>query len=180
MELLTFVQSRRLVIPRRAASCWLLFLLHLSLLLPQLRAQTPQEAARRAACLYKLTDFVDWPTQAFAEAQSPFVIGVLGADPYGKTLDEIVQNEVVKNRKVIVQRYGSVAEIRTCHILFISQSEEKRLEEILLALKGKNILTVGDTENFAVRGGVLRVPTESNNRRLRIKLHSEKAADHTL
>ena len=169
----------RKFVNQRSIFSWLI-LFQTSLFVLHAPGQAAKEYDRRAACLYKLVDFVDWPPQAFPDAQSPFVIGVLGADPFGKTLDEMVQNEVVKNRKVVVQRYASVADIKSCHILFISQSEDKRLEEVLLALKGKNILTVGDTENFAVRGGVLRFRTERNTLRLRINLEAAKAASLTM
>src|SRR5437016_7369433 len=54
----------------------------------------------KATCLYHLTQFVEWPPEAFPETQSPLVIGVLGQDPFGKVLDEVFRNEIVKNRKL--------------------------------------------------------------------------------
>src|SRR5437016_2869062 len=38
------------------------------------RAQPAKEYDRRAACLYKLAEFVDWPAEAFASAESPIII----------------------------------------------------------------------------------------------------------
>jgi hypothetical protein len=163
----------------RTILCWLMLLVQLSLL-PQIYGQIAREYDRRAACLYKLAEFVDWPSQAFPTDQTPFVIGVLGTDPFGKSLDEIAQNEVAKNRKLVVERYNNVIQIRSCHILFISPSEEARLDQILSALKGKSILTVGETEDFVRRGGVLRFRTERNALRLRINLEAAKAANLTM
>ena len=121
---------------------------HLGVWAPPIHGQTAQEYARRAACIFKLTEFVDWPQEAFATTNSPLVIGILGADPFGKILDDIVRDETVKNRKIVVRRHQRLEEIGGCHILFISQSEAGRMEQILSNLKKQSILTIGETENF--------------------------------
>jgi hypothetical protein len=164
--------------------CWMLDVLLVILLggffAPQIRAQAFKEYDVKAAFLYHLAEFVDWPPEAFPAAESPLVIGVLGADPFGKALDEIVRDEVVKNRKLTVERYGSMEEVKTCHILFISGSEAGRLEQIFSSLNDRKILTVGDTEGFAQRGGMVRFRTEKNKIRLRINLDAAKAASLTI
>jgi|KBSSwiStaDraftv2_1062776.scaffolds.fasta_scaffold544721_2 hypothetical protein len=159
----------------------LLVLLLASALFPaRLRAQVFKEYDLKAAFLYHLAQFVDWPPEAFSVAEDPLVIGILGTDPFGKTLTEIVKDEVVKNRKLMVQRYRNLDEIKSCHILFISQSETGRLDEIFSGLKGRNILTVGDTEGFAQRGGMVRFVTEKNKIKLLINMDSVKAASLTI
>ena len=146
----------------------------------EIRAQAFKEYDVKAAFLYHLAQFVEWPPDAFPAEEDPLVIGVLGADPFGKALDEIVHDEVVKNRKLIVQRYRSMEEIKVCHILFISQSEGGRLDQVFSSLKGRKILTVGDTEGFAQRGGIVRFLTEKNKVRLRINIEAAKAASLTI
>jgi hypothetical protein len=73
-----------------------------------------------------------------------------------------------------------VGEIKTCHVLFISRSETDRLEQILASVKGRNILTVGDAEDFALRGGMIQLVTEKNKIRMRINLEAVKAAGLTI
>src|SRR5437762_9789101 len=126
------------------------------------QSASSREYQVKAVFLFNFAQFVDWPTQAFAEAQTPLVIGVLGEDPFGAYLDETVRGEKVNRRPLSIQRYRQVSEIKTCHVLFISHSETNRLEEILAGLRGRNILTVGDTEGFAGRGGMIRFITEKN------------------
>jgi hypothetical protein len=87
---------------------------------------------------------------------------------------------VVNNRPLLVQRYRRVEEIKTCHILFISSSEEKRLDQVMTSLKGRNLLTVGDFEGFARYGGIVRFATEKNKTRLKINLEAAKAANLTI
>src|SRR5216117_2718948 len=145
--------------PGRHGRAWvilLVILLGAGFFAPQLRAQSFKEYDIKAAFLYHLANFVEWPAESFPAAESPFVIGVLGQDPFGKALDEIVQNEVVKDRKLVVQRF-------------------RQLDEILASLKGRHVLTVGDSESFARQGGIIRFVTEKNKIRLRINIESAKA-----
>jgi hypothetical protein len=158
----------------------LVILLGTVFLAPQLRAQAFKEYDLKATFLYHLAQFVEWPAEAFPTEETPLVIGVLGTDPFGKVLDDIVENEVVKNHKLTTQRYRTVEEITSCHILFISQSEGGRLDRILADLKQRSILTVGDTEGFAQRGGMVRFLTEKNKIRLRINVDAAKAANLTI
>jgi hypothetical protein len=137
----------------------------------------PREYQLKAVFLFNFAQFVDWPPEAFPEAQTPLVIGVLGEDPFGAYLDETVRGETVNNRPLIVQRYRQVEEIKTCHVLFISQSETDRLEQILADLKGRNILTVGDADGFARRGGMIRFVIDKNKIRLRVNLEAAKDAN---
>jgi hypothetical protein len=147
-----------------------------------LSAQTApaQEYQVKAVFLFNFAQFVDWPPQAFPEAQTPLVIGVLGEDPFGAYLDETVRDEKVNNRPLAVQRYRRVEEIKTCHILFISRSEADRLGQILASLKERSILTVSDTEGAAQRDVMIRLVTEKNKIRLRINLQAARAANLTI
>ena len=149
---------------------------------PALPAQstTPPEYQVKAVYLFNFAQFVDWPAQAFPETQGALVIGILGEDPFGNYLDETVRGEKANGRTLLVQRYRRVGEIKACHVLFIARSESDRLEQIFASLKGRGILTVGDVEDFALRGGMIRFVTEKGKIRMRINLEPVKAAGLTI
>jgi hypothetical protein len=140
----------------------------------------PPEYQLKAVFLFHFAQFVEWPPDAFPEAHTPLVIGVLGEDPFGAYLDETVRGETVNNRSLVVHRYQRAEEIETCHVLFISQSEADRLEEILASLKGRHILIVSDIGGFAARGGMIRFVLAENKIRLRINLAAAKDANLTI
>src|ERR1700721_2428538 len=50
-------------------------------------AEAPTEYQVKAVFVYNFSHFVEWPAQAFAAANAPFVIGILGGDPFGANLD---------------------------------------------------------------------------------------------
>jgi hypothetical protein len=146
------------------------------------RAQTgpSREYQVKAVFLFNFAQFVEWPSGAFAGKSSPIVVGVLGENPFGSYLDETLRGEKVDNRPLEVQRYRRVEEIKTCHVLFISQSEANHLEQILTALKDRSILIVGDGDDFVQRGGMIRLATAQNKIRLIISVEAAKAASLTI
>jgi hypothetical protein len=134
----------------------------------------------KAVFLFNFAQFVEWPPAAFAGSNSPLVIGILGGDPFGAYLDETVRDEKVNNRPLAIQRYHQVDEIKTCHVLFISRSEASHLEQILVRLKDRSILIVGDGDDFVQRGGMIRLATTQNKIRLSINVDAAKAANLTI
>jgi hypothetical protein len=119
----------------------------------------------KAGFIFNFAKFVEWPTGAFAQPDSPIVIGILGTDPFGTIIDQIVQDKKIGARGFVVKRlkWGSdVKDLRDCKILFVSASEKAHMDELLQMVKGLPVLTVGETPGFAERGGVIRVRFEVN------------------
>jgi hypothetical protein len=129
----------------------------------------------KAAFLFNFTKLVDWPTNTSASNNESFVIGVLGKDPFGKALDDVMTGRTVNGRNIQVTRFGSVEEIGRCHMLFICESERRKLESILDALQDKPVLTVSDIKGFGSRG-MIELVKSNDTINLRINL---KAANHT-
>lgn len=113
----------------------------------------------KAAYLYYFTTFVDWPPEAFERTGNELVIGVLGEDPFGGLLDATLRGKSVNHRTLVVRRFTSIKEARDSHVLFISASERDRIPSILKALEGAAVLTVGDFDGFATRGGQIAFHT---------------------
>jgi hypothetical protein len=134
----------------------------------------------KAVFLFNFAQFVDWPSDAFPAADTPLVICILGDDPFGDALDQVVRDERLGGRRFQVRRYRSVDEIKTCHILFISRSGGARPEVILADLKQRPILTVSDADGFAQRGGMIRFVTDRNRIRLQLNLAATEAAHLTI
>lgn len=146
------------------------------LLIPRAHSQTvTREYDLKAVLLFNLAQFVDWPAAAFSSTNDPIVIGILGRDPFGHVLDDVVRNETVQGRKIIVKRFSSARAAEQSHILFIAQSEDNRLSRILPELRGRPVLTVSDIESFARRGGMVRFFTNPESKiKLRINIDTVK------
>lgn len=139
-----------------------------------LAAPTAQQV--EAVFLFYFSQFVDWPPGAFADEHAPFVIGVLGDDPFGGALDQAVAGERVNGRPVIVRRLTSIAQATGCHILYISDSEAPQLAQILSALKGRDVLTVSDLDHFVQSGGMIRFLLVDRHVRLLVNPQAAQSA----
>jgi hypothetical protein len=131
----------------------------------------------KAIFLYNFAQFVTWPAAAFPDARTPITIGILGNDPFGPFLEDAVRGEVIDGRSLTIKRFKGVEEALDSHMLFVSKSERGRLGQILAAVQGKGILTVGETEAFARQGGIINFITVDNKVRYEINLEAAKRAN---
>ena len=155
------------------AGAWLLA----AWLVPAARAESSREYDLKAVLLFSLTRFVDWPPGALADPNAPLTIGILGQDPFGQTLDDVVRAEYFGPHKIRVVRCRTVESARSCQLLFVCSSEQPNLPRILRELAGRPVLTVGDFEGFATDGGMVRLFRNSEGKiRVRINLGSVRAS----
>lgn len=149
---------------------------------PALRAQQPKasEFQVKAAYLYNFGRFVAWPNQNPAQASDAFEICVLGADPFGPTLDTTLASGTISGKNVTAKRISKPQDVDDCRIVFISSSEEKRLNEVLSALDKASVLTVSDIPRFSERGGMIGFILEGDRVRFDVNLSSAQSARLTL
>src|SRR5258707_2429533 len=114
--------------------------------------QPIDEYHTKAAFLYNFIRFVDWPPEAFQTPNDAFAICVLGHDPFGQALNDAVADKVVAGRSVIVRVVPDVYRRGRCQILFIGSSEPKEVASALRETRASCILTVGEADDFAMKG----------------------------
>lgn len=147
------------------------------------QAVDPPDASEyliKAGFIYNFAKFVEWPSTAFSQPDSPIMIGVLGADPFGSVLDHLVEDKKIGPRGFVVKRYKwgkDLKDLKECKILFVSASEKAHIDEIVQAVKGLPILMVGETPGFAERGGIIRFTLEDNRVRFEINVDAAHQAD---
>jgi hypothetical protein len=154
-------------------------LLLISLVLPAQPAPN-REYQLKAAFLLNFTRFVEWPEAALAANGAPLIIAVLGENPFGSYLEEIVAGEKVNGHPVNIHYYKNTSDIKTCHVLYINFTEIKKMEEVLNGLKGRNILTVSDAPNFPAAGGMIRFFTKDNKIKFQVNLEASKSCNLTI
>jgi hypothetical protein len=143
-----------------------------------LSAQVPShEYQLKAAFLFNFTQFVEWPGSSFATDDAPWVIGVLGENPFNTYLEEIVSGEKINGHRVTVNYYKNTDEIKSCHILYINLPDAKKQELALAGLEKRNILTVSDFPSFPQYGGMIRLFTRDNKIKIQVNLEASKAAN---
>lgn len=140
------------------------------------RAESVPEYYVKAAFLFKILNFVEWPTGSTL-ADKPAKICVLGKNPFQNYLHEIADT----NKTDYVATIHITRDINTaddCHILFISQSEKHNLSDIIPVLKQRPTLTISDIKKFAFRTGMIEVGIHpiKNKFQFKMNLTSVKAS----
>jgi len=139
-------------------------------------AQRPAEYQVKAAYLYGFGRFVEWPPAAAVAGDGAFVLCVLGDDPFGRLLDQAAEGAVLKNQPVSVRRIERAEDAVACDTLFVSASEQPRLPRILSVVGRQPVLTVGDSPEFAQRGGMIGFSMEGSRVRFTVNLAAAQDA----
>jgi len=132
------------------------------LLIPIMPLQSagPSEYELKAAFLHNLSNFITWPSKAFSSDDAPFLLCILGSDPFGDNLEAITGNQKVAGQHSIqVLKITNEVDAKECHLVFVSSSEQNKMPKILNFLNNFHILTVGDTEDFIEHGGMIMFAT---------------------
>ena len=146
----------------------------------QAQEPKPNEFQVKAAYLYNFGRFVEWPDQNTLDKSEGFEICVLGADPFGPTLDATLARETIAGKSVMAKRISKPQEIDSCRIVFISSSEQGHLKEVLTALDKTSVLTVSDIPRFSERGGMIGFILDGDRVRFDVNLASAQDARLTL
>jgi hypothetical protein len=141
-----------------------------------LAQETPSEYQVKAAFMFNFAKFVEWPPEAFAETNSPIVLGILGKNVFGSDLEKTIRDRKVNNHPFQFTNFNSTAEATNCHILFISPSEKDNFTKIISTLHNARVLTVSETEGFIKTGGMINFTFEGNNIRFEISDEAAKKA----
>jgi YfiR/HmsC-like len=133
----------------------------------------------KAVFLFNFIKFTEWPAGKIAEPNT-ITIGLLGENQFGDAFDP-VKDKPVKDKQLTIKNFGRfrksfpqsreghqtvdnagklefanyIEQLRKCHVLFICDSERENYKEILDAVKGYGVLTVGETEDFLDVNGII-------------------------
>lgn len=130
----------------------------MALMIAPAQAQPSLETAVKAAYLYKLAPFVEWPA---GDPARPFTICVVGPDPFGAVLDRAVAGQAYNGRPFTVVRMATLDAPDGCNIAYAGGSPQQ-IAATLQASQGHAVLTVTDNSpsagmvDFIVQQGKVR------------------------
>ena len=138
--------------------------------------QGPTEYQVKAAYVLNFLKFVEWPGDSNADIHERWIIGIVGENPFGDELTQIITGKTVQGHELGVRQFQPGEDFRVCQVLFISASEKKRLPTILAALNGLSVLTVGDMDHFIESGGTIQFVMEEKRVRFAIDISASSRA----
>lgn len=126
------------------------------------------ERAVKASFLFKFAPFVEWPPRAFTTADKSFMICIIGEDPFGNVLNDVVRGQKMRQRPVSIRRLAPSDSPAGCHMLYAGRSADTGYAPFA-ALDGQPMLTVSDKEGppgamiaFVMQGGRVRFQVDDS------------------
>ena len=130
------------------------------------------QPALKAAFLFNFAKFVEWP--ADSGTSSPLTLCVLDDSAVEDALGQLVNGGPVNGR--MVTRAKGARPLRSCHLLYVGDSDSGRAAATLDELKGAPILTVGDGDAFARGAGMIGLFVEDGRMRFAINADAAQRA----
>ncbi len=128
------------------------------------KKKTYTQADIKVVYITQFGQAIAWPKAAFENAKNPLVITVFGPEHQRDSWDKVAKRTINK-RKIKIVRTNDLKKIKESHILFVSSGVPKRnWPNIFAAAQGLPILIVGESDNFAVKGGSINFFVKEGNR----------------
>lgn len=171
---MTLFQAERF---RKPGRIWILLILLAILPVTEAGGQQPaaSEYQIKAAFIYHFARFTQWPEGSFENPDSPLVLYLITTDPDADVLLSL-RDKVVRNRRLVVRKTDSGADIQGCHILFLATDDAEIIRRGLALARGRAILTVGETLGFNRLGGVINFFEREMRLRFAVNLDAAKDA----
>ena len=132
----------------------------------------------KGAFLLNFAKFTKWPAEEVAATNTPVTIGIVGEDPFGSILDQLVAGETIGTRPIVVKRLAPSEDLSQCQILFIPKSADAA--NVLKHVVSPGVLTVGESDDFLDMGGVIHLLIEDKKVRFEVNLDSAQRAHLTI
>jgi hypothetical protein len=136
-------------------------------------AEPLKEYELKAAFLYNFTKFIEWPTNRFQDASTPFVVAVAGHSPCAAELEKIAKERKVNGRTLIIKTVTTPEDAQDAHVLFIPASKGAQLKEWLAAAHQAGVLTIGESESAGWKSSIIHFVLEGE--KIRFDLNVEQA-----
>lgn len=156
------------------------FLLLAAGLLPaSAAAQQATEAGIKAAFLYKFAGYIEWPANAFAAPEAPFVVGVVGSEEVAAELERLVPGRSINNRPVVVRRLREGESPKGAHILFVGRGEPN-VRAIVRAAQQNGALIVTETERGLEAGSSINFVLVEDRVGFEVSLDAAERSGHRI
>ena len=153
--------------------CW--FLSNASPIALSLNSESA-EYPLKLAFLYNFAKFVEWPPDSFRSPSGPLAICIVGHNPFSLDIENQLRSRPAGGHPIEFVALKPTDMLNLCHIVFVPVTEKDQAARIVSGLRGSAALTVGESEGFAAKGGMINFTVEGGNVRFEInRLAADRA-----
>lgn len=130
----------------------------------------------KAEHILKFAHYVEWPANAFGDATSPIVIGVMGAPALADELERISQSQQIAGRPVSVKNITADNAPDPVHILFLGTQPGSKSGKQPTSAATRPRLSVCDTSHDHAHACAIKFVQDSHRLRFDISLPAAEQA----
>ena len=142
-------------------------------------AQNINKNDLKAAYLYKIIKFIEWPQNAFSEPNSTFKLCVVGENPFG-TYFYGLMDQKIQGHTLHIEHRSTYEKLTECHMLYIAITEKPVIIKLIKQLQYLPILTISDSPNFVKNQGMIGFIVQQNRIGFEINLNAALSSHITI
>jgi len=135
----------------------------------QVWSQSIEKQTVLTALTLNVARFTTWPEPTFKESESAFNLCVYGDNVVQQSFSNI-NNKQINKRPIHIINISRLRNLNQCQVIYISELERNKLIPLLLELKDKPILTIGENIEFLQAGGIVSLENINGKIKLSINL----------
>jgi hypothetical protein len=139
---------------------------------PAGQAQTVSDYEVKAAYLYSLAKFVDWPARTFPNAAAPMRFCVLNDHSFQSQLMQTVQGKSIAGHSIEVLQVRDAEQSRDCQVLFVNALQSREIRHIAEVLQGASVLTIGEKDGFLEDGGIVNFVLQNSRVQFEVNIRA--------
>ena len=152
--------------------CW--WLIGLALFAATSAQAATTESAVKAGFIYNFTKFIEWP--ASTNLYTTFNLCVVGDNRLEDSL-QALEGKKVGSKPIKVRQNVSKEEMKSCQMLFVADDNDQATYDLLRELGNAPVVTVGDSPEFTLKGGMIGLIRDGSRVGFEINLAPANAVD---
>lgn len=128
--------------------------------------QRPSIQRLMAGFLSEFPAYVTWPEEVFEDHPDTLYIGFIGENPLGAAGRDYLEGRFYINRNYVIDLLKeedlNPDTLTQYQILYFGNLETDQLKKVLKMVADKPVLTVGETPNFLLSGGIVQFNVKGN------------------
>jgi hypothetical protein len=132
-----------------------------------------EKQAVLAALTLNVARFTRWPEVAFSDAPDTLNLCVFGDNVVQQSFNNI-ENKIINNKTIHIINISRLRHLNRCQLLYLSELNRNKLLPLLVEMKGKAVLTVGENMRFVQAGGMVGLEKINGRIQLIINLPTVK------
>lgn len=106
-------------------------------------AQAATEYGVKAAFVFNVANFVEWPTSVFPTPSTPIRVAVISGHPLPDFASTLTA-KTIRGRSVVVETYEHAEQVGTVHIVFVAADAAAELRAAVKGSGGRPVLTIAE------------------------------------